>query len=72
MSFAAIIKILVMKHGKNEKITKLGGKAPGNSTPTPDDNDFGTCGGVARCPCRGRGWVTVIDAHCSKICHILA
>ncbi|EYC26738.1 hypothetical protein Y032_0010g939 [Ancylostoma ceylanicum] len=55
--------LLVMKHGESEKITKLGRKAPRNSTLTVDDNDSGACGAVARRPCRARGWVTAIDAH---------
>ncbi|EYB83964.1 hypothetical protein Y032_0326g2577 [Ancylostoma ceylanicum] len=63
MSFAAIMLLLVMKHEESGKITKSGRKVPRNSTPTADDNDSGACGAVARCPCRGHGWVNAIDAH---------
>ncbi|EYC45702.1 hypothetical protein Y032_0419g1124 [Ancylostoma ceylanicum] len=62
MSFAGIMLLLVMKHEKSEKITKLGRKASRNSTPTADDYDSGSCGAVAWRLCRGCGWVTAIDA----------
>ncbi|EYC24641.1 hypothetical protein Y032_0013g2024 [Ancylostoma ceylanicum] len=51
------------KYEKSEKITKLGRKAPRNSTPAADANNSVACGAVARRR-RGCGWVTAIDAYC--------
>ncbi|EYB90708.1 hypothetical protein Y032_0215g2357 [Ancylostoma ceylanicum] len=64
MSFAAILLVLIMKHEKSEKTTKMGRKTPRSSTSTAGDNDSGACGAVTWRPCRGRGWVTAIDVHC--------
>ncbi|EYC14238.1 hypothetical protein Y032_0041g422 [Ancylostoma ceylanicum] len=64
ISFVVIMLLLVMKHEKSEMIIKVRRKMPRSSTQTLDDNDSGECGEVARRPCRGRGWVAAIDAHC--------